>query len=582
MFQTFSKILIFFAFLLLPLSAKAATLFVSPSSGTYKPGDSFSVSIYTSSADQAMNAASGVLSFSKDTLEVVSLSKGGSIFSLWAQEPSFSNSAGTVNFEGIVLNPGFTGGSGKILTVNLKVKSSGTASLRLSSGSILANDGLGTNILSGLGSAQMTIVSSALEPDQTTSEPKTPPKVSPEPKPETPPRLPNDIDIVSFTHPDQKIWYNNNTPEFSWVLPKGTLEVRTLITTSTGGVPTIVYSPPISNKKVDKLDDGTYYFLVQIKTAGGWGNIARYQVNIDTTAPESFAISFPQGKIGFESQPFILFNTIDKSSGLLTYEIKVGDGIVQNVVPTQVSISHRLPPQKTGAHEVSVTAIDNAGNKIISTADFTVQAIDAPVLTFYPREIDYGELIRIRGTSYPNADIQLFIQKENLIVSQEETKANSLGDFSVFVTKRLHPGDYTITAKVVDSQGIESIDSNLITIAVKSQFLVEISNLINHFPLKTLSLALVMCLLFVMMIYTIYKGKDHVAQERKRTKKAFERSLKNLHGEIEDHVEALNKIQTKRRLTPEEIMFLENFGKKLTELDGVLTKEIESEKESDQ
>jgi hypothetical protein len=582
MFQTFSKILIFFAFLLLPLSAKAATLFVSPSSGTYKPGDSFSVSIYTSSADQAMNAASGILSFPKDTLEVVSISKGGSIFSLWTQEPSFSNTAGTVNFEGIVLNPGFIGGSGKILTVNLKVKSSGTASLRLSSGSILANDGLGTNILSGLGSAQMTIVSSALEPDQTTSEPKTPPKVSPEPKPETPPRLPNDIDIVSFTHPDQKIWYNNNTPEFSWVLPKGTLEVRTLITTSTGGVPTIVYSPPISNKKVDKLDDGTYYFLVQIKTAGGWGNIARYQVNIDTTAPESFAISFPQGKTGFESQPFILFQATDKSSGLLTYEIKVGDGIVQNVVPAQVPISHRLPPQKTGSHEVSVTAIDNAGNKITSLSDFTVQAIEAPVLTFYPREIDYGELIRIRGTSYPNADVQLFIQKENLIVSQEETKANSLGDFSVFVTKRLHPGDYTITAKVVDSRGVESVDSNLITIAVKSQFLVEISNLINHFPLKTLSLALVMCLLFVMMIYTIYKGKDHVAQERKRTKKAFEKSLKSLHAQIEDHVNTLSKIQTKRRLTPEEIMFIDNFGKKLAELDGALSKEIEAEKNNDE
>jgi hypothetical protein len=84
------------------------------------------------------------------------------------------------------------------------------------------------------------------------------------------------------------------------------------------------------------------------------------------------------------------------------------------------------------------------------------------------------------------------------------------------------------------------------------------------------------------MIYTIYKGKDHVAQERKRTKKAFEKSLKSLHAQIEDHVTTLSKIQTKRRLTPEEIMFIDNFGKKLAELDGALAKEIEVEKNNDE
>ena len=64
-----------------------------------------------------MNAASGVISFPADKLEVVSLSKTGSVFTLWVQEPSFSNSAGTINFEGIVLNPGFIGAAGKTPTI---------------------------------------------------------------------------------------------------------------------------------------------------------------------------------------------------------------------------------------------------------------------------------------------------------------------------------------------------------------------------------------------------------------------------------------------------------------------------------
>ena len=98
-----------FYFLFSVSSAQAASLYFSPSSGSYIIGERVSVNVYVSSADQAMNAASGVISFPQDKIEVVSLSKTSSIFSLWVQEPSFSNSAGTVNFEGIVLNPGFTG-----------------------------------------------------------------------------------------------------------------------------------------------------------------------------------------------------------------------------------------------------------------------------------------------------------------------------------------------------------------------------------------------------------------------------------------------------------------------------------------
>lgn len=145
-------------------AAKAATLYFSPTSGSYDVGQAFSINVFVSSHDQAMNAASGIVSFPADKLEVASLSKGGSIISLWVLEPTFSNSAGTINFEGIVLNPGFTGSAGKIITINFKTKSAGDASLIFSSGTILANDGQGTNILTGMGSGSYTISSKAIVP----------------------------------------------------------------------------------------------------------------------------------------------------------------------------------------------------------------------------------------------------------------------------------------------------------------------------------------------------------------------------------------------------------------------------------
>jgi hypothetical protein len=93
-------------------SVEAAYLSVSPASGSYSVGDSFSVSVLVSSSDQAVNAVSGSLIFPADKLQVVSISKTGSVVNFWVQEPAYSNSAGTLDFEGVILNPGFTGVGG--------------------------------------------------------------------------------------------------------------------------------------------------------------------------------------------------------------------------------------------------------------------------------------------------------------------------------------------------------------------------------------------------------------------------------------------------------------------------------------
>ncbi len=149
---------LFFAFSsAVPFVTDAANLYFSPQSGSYAVGSLLVVNIYVESKDQAMNAASGFISFPSDKLQVVSLSKDGSIFSLWVQDPSFLNSAGMVNFEGFVLNPGFTGASGKILSVTFRVKAAGMAPITFSSGLVLANDGNGTNILTGMGNASFQI-----------------------------------------------------------------------------------------------------------------------------------------------------------------------------------------------------------------------------------------------------------------------------------------------------------------------------------------------------------------------------------------------------------------------------------------
>ncbi|MCX6701745.1 MAG: hypothetical protein NTX96_00930 [Candidatus Zambryskibacteria bacterium] len=150
-----------FFFLLLPFTAKAqGTLFLSPSTGSYKVGELFSVLVNINTGGESINASMGQINFDNSRLQVVSLGFSQSIFDLWTSTPVFSNPAGTINFSGGIPSPGFTGASGSILRMTFKGIASGQAPVNFLSGSILANDGVGTNIVDNLKGALFTITPS--------------------------------------------------------------------------------------------------------------------------------------------------------------------------------------------------------------------------------------------------------------------------------------------------------------------------------------------------------------------------------------------------------------------------------------
>lgn len=134
-------------------------------------GQTFSVRIMVTSP-QAVNAVSATLAFPRDLVQVTSVSKIGSILNLWVEEPSFSNSAGTVSLEGVVPNPGFVGASGPVVTVNFKVVAPGMANLKFSAGSLLANDGYGTNILKNRGTASYGLENAPVTPAEVVPAPQ--------------------------------------------------------------------------------------------------------------------------------------------------------------------------------------------------------------------------------------------------------------------------------------------------------------------------------------------------------------------------------------------------------------------------
>lgn len=170
------------------------------------------------------------------------------------------------------MNPGFTGSAGKIITANFRVKNVGSAQLSFSSGSVLANDGKGTNILTNLGNASFNLsaASAGLQASPTAI---THSVVF---------GAPSAPQISSSTYPDQNKWYNNNNPEFKWELESDASAIRLLYDKETDSKPQIVYLPPISEKKLENLDDGVYYFHAQFKNKNDWGDIAHFLALIIT------------------------------------------------------------------------------------------------------------------------------------------------------------------------------------------------------------------------------------------------------------------------------------------------------------
>ena len=454
------------AFYLLPiLAAQAASLYFSPSFGTYQTGRNFTVNVDAQSS-VALNAASGVIIFPTDKLEVIGVSKAASIFNLWVQEPSFSNREGNVRFEGIVLNPGFTG-SGKLVGVTFRVKSAGVADLSFSSGSVLANDGLGTNILSDLGSANFTLSAGAVSaPEEIAAPSRLPAK----------PLIKHEIkdrngDTVLFRDSEgEEKWTNNRYSKLSWATPTGVTGVSYLFNDRPSSNPGSKSDGFFDNKVYENLDDGIYYAHMRFLNSLGTGPIEHFKLMIDATPPESFKIILPDGKVAANPTPRIRFETSDNLSGIARYEMKIDDGEWFNAAMLKTA-SYLLPKLKSGEHQILIRAYDKADNYAETKEIITISPIASPKITEYPNNIiSPGEKLVIKGEALPKAMVEIHLNKRGKEPIIFNAQADERGNWEAIYENIIPSGAYEVWAKQILDTGAESLQSQSVYIGVNSWF----------------------------------------------------------------------------------------------------------------
>lgn len=131
--------------LVLPIKVDPAVdIRVEPNAQTVTLNEPFTVTVLVE-ASAPVNVFKGNLHFDPEVMVVNSISYNSSIADLWAEEPWYSNGAGTINFIGGTTRAGGFTGTDSLLSVTFLPVTAGNAVLTLHEARVLLHDGLGTD-----------------------------------------------------------------------------------------------------------------------------------------------------------------------------------------------------------------------------------------------------------------------------------------------------------------------------------------------------------------------------------------------------------------------------------------------------
>lgn len=561
--------ILFFSYSLFISPINAATLKAFPSTGVYTVGSPFSVSVVLNTAGKSVNAADGQLSFNPRELQVVSVSRSSSIFNLWTQEPTFSNSAGTISFGGG--SPmGYKGSNGTVFRIVFRPLGAGTPKVTFKSGSVLAADGLGTNILTTMNGGSYTISAVTNEP---------------EPEYIPPANTPSAPKVSSLTHPDPEGWSKETTATFTWSIPSGVTTVRMLLSDSPGTVPTKVYDTLITEKTIEELDQGESYFHIQFKNSDGWGRITHYRIGVDSKPPQNLTLTV-EDSTDINLPGHILKFTYDDISPVSRYLIKVDGNEPVEYVDEDGDGQILLHTLQPGNHSIVAEVYDAAGNLSVVSHSFDVQAFEKPIFTEYPSRINTEVIPAIKGTTRPDADVSVSVVKDSSGIAvfadsgsddiQFNVKANADGEFTYIPPASFEPGVYTVTAIARDAAGKLSERSDEIKIVVEVPgYIVFGTMAINILsviiPVAALLILLIFGLWYMWHKFNVWRGK--VKKETREAIESLASEFGNMVTNLNESVAMLTKAR-KGKLTKAEKELIAQMKKDLKVAQTRITKEV--------
>lgn len=511
-------------FLAVPIfSARAATLYLSPSGGEYEVSRTILVDVLLNSSGEPINAVDVSIAYPTDLLEVKSVSKSKSILSLWPKEPVYSN--GRLSFSGGVPAPGFNG-TGNNLTISFLAKKEGEARLAITDGLVLAADGRGTNVLASRSGAVFAIK----------------PRSSPDVAPIVPEKTPGSVSVSSSTHPDQAKWYNDANPVFEWKNPSGTKNVSYSFDKESASSPDRDPENMVESVKYENVSSGIWYFHIKTQNESGWGRVSGFKVRIDSEPPKDFEIRADNEGDPTNPNPALYFLAEDERSGISHYEIKIDDSDTSSAALSETD-PYKLPLLFPGKHEVSVNAVDNAGNRKLSKTVFDVSSIPIPEITAYSSTYNAGdEILYIEGSAIPDATVILYFEKKGKTERIWEINSDGGGNWKFSAEELFKSGTYEIFAKTKDKRGALSYPSEKKKIDVVLKGIAIGTYLIDYWSLVVILILLIALIILIIFLYIsrIKKEKKKLMKETREAEESLKKTFQQMRTQLEKKIEYLD------------------------------------------
>ncbi len=445
-------------------TVEAATLSLNPSRAQVTVGETFRVQVTVDAKGVPINNAEGVMHFPSNAVSIVSVDTAGSVFGLWPESPSFTNSTGIASFNGGVVNPGYSGTGGKVVSFVVKALKAGSVPLYLSDASVRANDGLGTDVLTYAGKVTLSIVEAPLV-EETKKVEITEKKI-----------VPSDVNtsligpvLSSTTHPNQTAWYNDRSISVGWQLPDGVKSAQITFGGQPGTIPSGAMTT-LTHKEYPNVRDGVSYFHARYKTTAGWSPVEYYAFHIDTVAPESLLVTpvtQPDGSL------LLGLKGADETSGVEYFTVSVAGGKPVKVLARDSAAEYSIPAiPYIGNYKADVVAYDRAGNSKATTLKLEVKTLAAPKVESFPAEIVMGNPIEISGNAaFANRSVMIYVRLPDNKVEQYLVETNDSGKFTLQTEDTRLLGYHEVWAQFTNERGEKSYESaHVKTLAVASSW----------------------------------------------------------------------------------------------------------------
>lgn len=332
----------------LPYTIYNSTIALSPETDLFNKTTEQKLTIQITTGGESINAAEAHLTYDpklvriEDILMINSFCDPGFII-----EKSIDNIKGEVAITCGKTN-GFVGDVAVLAELLTQPVKEGELTMQFGNDTqVLANDGLGTNVLRSVINGSYQIVDTNIQQSESKK-----------------------ILLFSDTHPNSTRWYNQKNVHINW--PKSNTYNDFLYAFDQNKDTVLDGTNHTTDTEINVTakTDGIYYFHLAPKKQNYIGPVSHLKVMVDTTPPALSTIKVSEEKVKMgDVVRFEFSGNGDDQSGLQKnfYVRFDDDGVLFPVLP-QLNI----PFFETGTHRIILRVFDNAGNYSDSTKEIIV------------------------------------------------------------------------------------------------------------------------------------------------------------------------------------------------------------------